>query len=111
MDSSRAGPADGAERTAAERAAAERLLSAVRGAGLVFAVPAVATTPVFPGTAFAVVAWTLLAALAVGTLTIWLLTRFAVTLPCRTERVDTGARPSTSTTDTDIAEAGRRTGE
>jgi signal transduction histidine kinase len=58
-----------------ERAAAERLLSWVRGVGLLFAVPAVATSPHFPSTLLQVTAWALVGGLAVGTLGVWLVSR------------------------------------
>jgi signal transduction histidine kinase len=62
----------------AESAAAERLMSGVRAVGLVFAVPAVATTPGFPSTLLQVTAWTLVAVLAAGTLAVWLISRRAL---------------------------------
>jgi signal transduction histidine kinase len=58
-----------------EGAAAERLMSAVRGVGVVFAVPALLTTPHWPGPLVQGLAWTALVVLAAGTLVIWLLAR------------------------------------
>jgi signal transduction histidine kinase len=59
----------------AQSVAAELLMSGVRTVGLVFAVPAVATTPRFPGPVVQVAAWALVGVLAVGTLVVWLLSR------------------------------------
>ena len=58
-----------------ESAAAERLMSAVRGVGVVFAVPALLTTPFWPSGLVQAVAWTTLAVFAVGTVAIWWLAR------------------------------------
>lgn len=58
-----------------EGGAAERLLSAVRAVGLLFAVPALLTTPYWPSTLVQAVAWTIMLAFAVGTLVIWLVNR------------------------------------
>lgn len=58
-----------------EGAAAERLLSAVRAVGVLFAIPAVVTTPYFPGALVEAIAWSLLAAFGIGTLVIWLVSR------------------------------------
>jgi signal transduction histidine kinase len=53
----------------------ERLLSAVRGVGILFGVPAVLTTPVWPSDLVRGIAWAVLAVFTAGTLTLWLLTR------------------------------------
>jgi signal transduction histidine kinase len=58
-----------------EGAATERLLSAVRCVGILFAVPALLTTPFWPSDLVRGFAWAILAFFAVGTLTLWLLTR------------------------------------
>ncbi len=58
-----------------EGPATERLLSAVRGVGIVFGVPALLTTPVWPSDLVRGAAWTVLVVFALGTLTLWWLTR------------------------------------
>jgi len=58
-----------------EGPATERLLSAVRGVGILFGVPALLTTPQWPNDLVQGLAWAVLVAFAVGTLTLWWLTR------------------------------------
>jgi signal transduction histidine kinase len=58
-----------------EGAAAERLLAGVRGVGIVFAVPALLTTPSWPSALVEVIAWVALTVFVMGTVTIWLLSR------------------------------------
>lgn len=58
-----------------EATAAERLMSAVRAVGVVFAVPALLTTPFWPNGLVMGIAWAALAAFTLGTLAIWLLSR------------------------------------
>ena len=53
----------------------ERLLSAVRVVGIVFAVPALLTTPVWPSDLVRGIAWVILAVFVTGTLVLWLLAR------------------------------------
>jgi signal transduction histidine kinase len=58
-----------------EGPATERLLSAVRAVGILFAVPALLTTPVWPSDLVRFLAWVILAVFTAGTLALWLLTR------------------------------------
>jgi signal transduction histidine kinase len=58
-----------------EGAAAERLLTAVRGVGILFALPALLTTPFWPGALVHGIAWASLSAFVLGTLVIWLVSR------------------------------------
>jgi signal transduction histidine kinase len=58
-----------------EGPATERLLSAVRGVGILFGVPALLTTPLWPSDLVRGIAWVVLAVFTVGTLTLWLLAR------------------------------------
>jgi signal transduction histidine kinase len=53
----------------------ERLLSAVRGVGIAFGVPALLTTPFWPSALVEVLAWTTLGVFAAGTLLLWRLSR------------------------------------
>src|SRR5262245_5473919 len=53
----------------------ERLLSAVRVVGIVFAVPALLTTPKWPSDLVRGIAWVILAFFVAGTLVLWLLAR------------------------------------